>query len=312
MIYITGATGHIGNNLAREMSKQDIDFRLLLRKPSIAVDPFSNKIILCDIFDSQTMEKILSSGDTLIHLAATIDLKNNQLEECILVNDFGTRALVDIAIEKQVFFIYTSSVDIINRSNKNMTIHEPFSIQLTQKSNYAFTKANATNYLLQKMENNEINATIFYPTAVIGPHDYKPSEAGKEIIKAMKKHYFVNVNGGYNFIDVRDVAQYIIEAFQKKVTGSFILGNQPLTIQYLYSEIAKYRNIRPHLIPIPKWLAYLGIVFTKQYTRVMLDAVFDNYNYDTSHTKQFFLTNPRPIENTLYDTFEFFSKKKSD
>ncbi|MGD9910541.1 MAG: NAD-dependent epimerase/dehydratase family protein [Candidatus Izemoplasmatales bacterium] len=312
MIYITGATGHIGNNLAREMSKQAIDFRLLLRQPSNAVESFKDKIIICDIFDTSVMEKIVRSGDTLIHLAANIDLQNNQLEECILVNDFGTRALIDLAVQKQLYFIYTSSVDIIERDDLVGEIHEPTSIQLTQKSNYAFTKAKATKYLLDIMKKKEIQATIFYPTAVIGPHDYKPSEAGKEIIKAMKKHVFFNIHGGYNFIDVRDVSHYIIEAYKNRITGSYILGNKPLTIHYLYSQIARFSNIQPHFIYIPKWLAYLGLLFTKQYTRVMLDAVYDNYNYNTHHTDAFFQTRPRPIEDTLHDTLYYFNELKSD
>lgn len=312
MIYITGATGHIGNNLAREMSERKIDFRLLLRKISSAVDPFINKIILCDIFNTVEMNKILKKGDTLIHLAANIDISNKQLEECILVNDFGTRALIDLSIQKNIYFIYTSSVDIINRIPQNHAIHEPTEIDLIQQSNYAFTKAKATSYLLEKMKKNEINATIFYPTAVIGPNDFKPSEAGKEILKSMKKRFFFNIHGGYNFIDVRDVAKYIIEATKRKITGSYILGNEPLTIHYLYSEIARFRNIRPIFIYIPKWLAYLAIPLTKQYSKVMLDAVYDNYNYNTEHTSETFETRPRPMKETLRDTLLYFSEKKSD
>ncbi|MGM0495427.1 MAG: NAD-dependent epimerase/dehydratase family protein, partial [Bacillota bacterium] len=32
MIYITGATGHIGNNLVRELAKKGYDFKILARK----------------------------------------------------------------------------------------------------------------------------------------------------------------------------------------------------------------------------------------------------------------------------------------
>lgn len=45
----------------------------------------------------------------------------------------------------------------------------------------------ATLYI-KELQEKGLNAIILYPTSVIGINDYKGSQAGKEIIKASKKH----------------------------------------------------------------------------------------------------------------------------
>ncbi len=308
LIYVTGATGHIGNNLIRLLNTHNYPYKIFARSITTSIIDFKENVIIGDIFDITFISKYLKKGDTLVHLAAFIDIQNDDLDQSIYVNDYGTRQLIDYASLNNIYLIYTSSVDVIPRKKNQVLISEPDIIQLNHLHNYALTKAKATNYLLEKMKNQSIQACIFYPTAVIGPHDYRPSSVGKEIVHALNHPILFYVNGGYNFIDVRDVSKYLYEAIIHQHIGSYIIGNQSIKIRNLYQLIKK--KDKTFYIYIPKWIAYIGIYILKNYSKVMLDAVYDNYNYDLSLSVSHFGIKHYQIRETVNDTVEWFQKEK--
>ena len=309
MIVITGSTGHIGNNFAKLCFKKHIPFKLLLRQMSSAIQDMKDHVVIGDIFDSAFLENEVHQGDILVHFAAFIDIYNNSFDEAMYVNDFGTRMIIDFCVKNQIRLLYSSSVDVITRTTSQMHIAEPVSIHPeTQTSNYAFTKANSTKYLLEIMDRKEIDAAIVYPTAVIGANDFKPSRAGEEIQHCLKRKLFFYVDGGYNFIDVEDVSVYCLEIIEKHLEGSFILGGHNIKVHDFYKLINRLQNNQAYYIKIPKWLAYLVGHISKQYSNVMMQAVFDNYHYDLSKMSKSFEHALTPFETTVENTIQWFNQ----
>lgn len=307
MIVITGATGHIGNNFARLLHQKKIAYKVLLRNMSPAVADFQENCFFGNIFDVEFLKEVVHKDDVFVHFAAFIDLYDKNLDETMYVNDFGARIIFDYCSENQIRLIYSSTVDIIERTSSQAHIAEPVEIHPEiHTSNYGLTKANATKYLMNLMDSSLIDACIIYPTAVIGAHDYKPSRAGQEIHSALKRKLFFYVNGGYNFIDVEDIAYYCLEIIERNISGSYILGGHNVKVFDFYKLINRTLNKQALYIYVPKWLAYFFSKFSKMYSNIMLQAVFDNYHYDLSRVRHTFLHRQKSFEDTVESTLKWF------
>src|SRR5690606_13147503 len=113
-----------------------------------------------------------------------------------------TKRLVKIALNKSCRFIYISSVDILSKPKKG-AVYEPDSFDsCPNKSHYQTSKWLATKYVDDHIQKG-LDGIIIYPSAVIGPYDFKPSKVGIELKKLMKHHILFSIRGGYNFIDSR-------------------------------------------------------------------------------------------------------------
>ncbi|MDD3957688.1 MAG: NAD-dependent epimerase/dehydratase family protein [Candidatus Izemoplasmatales bacterium] len=307
MIYITGATGHIGNNLVRHFLANNIEFTLLQRQSGKALEDLQVNAIQGDIFSPTFLSHHLRSGDILVHLAGFIDLANRDSATSDRINNLGTRTIVDYCQKNDVRLIYTSSVDCIYREKNDHPIDEPDAFYPERmKSNYAISKARGTAYLLDKIQNEGMNALILYPSAVIGVHDYKPSAAGVEIQKALTRRLLFYIKGGYNFIDVRDCAQAILNAIHDQRTGSYILAGHNSTLVDFYRQILGVIHRKALLIPVPAAIAKLFLFIVPRFSKMMIDTVVDNYAYDNTRMLRDLLPEIRPLPTTIEDTVDWF------
>lgn len=124
------------------------------------------------------------------------------------VNVQGSKNVVIACKECHVKrLVYTSSVHAIPEKKKGKIITETktFSQDLV-KGTYAKTKAEATKYILSQVS-DDLEIVVIHPSGVIGPYEYIPSNLGQLIIDCANKKIGAYLNGGYNFVDVRDVAE---------------------------------------------------------------------------------------------------------
>ena len=91
---------------------------------------------------------------------------------------------------------------------------------------YAKTKAEATQAVLEAVKQG-LNAVVVHPSGIIGPYD----NGNNHIVKLAKDYIsgklLAGVIGGYDFVDVRDVAKGCIAAVDKGEVGEcYILSNR--------------------------------------------------------------------------------------
>jgi len=307
MFVITGATGHIGNNLLRIMLAAGEDVKILLRKNGEAVEGLDVEKAFGDIFDPEFLARNLSRGDVLLHLAATIDLSNRNPADTLRVNFEGTKKIAGFCAEHGVRLVFVSSVDAINKPLRHGPIAEPESFDPDLfKNGYARSKALATAHVDRMLQDGSLRGCILYPSAVVGVNDFKPSAAGREIVRACGMKIAFYIRGGYDFIDVRDVARAIYRAAKTNYGGSCILAAHDVTVRDLYRLIRKINGRKLVLIRVPVLLARLGGLFMKGFSGVMIDALQENYAYDNTRMRKDLLPETIPFETTLADTIDWF------
>ncbi|MDD3712285.1 MAG: NAD-dependent epimerase/dehydratase family protein [Candidatus Izemoplasmatales bacterium] len=304
MIYITGATGHIGNNLVKKLAENQLDFRILARKTSIAVKEFENRVIIGDIFNKKFLEKNINEGDTLVHLAAYINLKNDKSLLTDEVNFNGVKTIADFCVEHNIHLIYTSSTDVI--TNGNYLINEPDTIDIDKlEGYYQRSKAKATNYLLNLMKNDNLKAMIVYPSAVLGINDFKPSAIGREIKRTFRRRICFYFHGGYNFVDVNDVAEVLMQGIAKEISGSYIVSNEFISLYNMYRLIFKTLKRKVLMIKIPIYLVRFAAFILPKY-RIMIKALLTDHNFSNKKMIEELMINPVPINQTIQNTVTWF------
>lgn len=306
MIFITGATGHIGNNLVRKFNQDNIDYRILARQVAKSIEPFKDKVIIGDVFSYDFLNENLKENDTLIHLAAYINLKNDKEDLTAKINFEGVKMIADLCLSKKIRLVYTSSTDCITNGDYNLS--EPENINLDNLEGfYQQSKALATNYLLKLQKEQNLECLILYPSAVIGINDFKPSAVGKEIRRCFKKHICFYFHGGYNFVDVEDVATAILNGVKENINGSFILSGEYIGLYKMYKLIFTSIKRKPLMIKIPVYLVKLGAKIFPKY-KIMIYALLTEHNFNNKKMVNLLKINPTPIPITLKNTIEWFKE----
>jgi dihydroflavonol-4-reductase len=103
---------------------------------------------------------------------------------------------------------------------------------------------------------------IVNPGVVLGVGYIKPTPSGNFIVSILNKKMPGYYDGGFNLVDVEDVARgHILAAKKGKIGERYILGNENLTIKKFFDLVAEIGNVEaPKLkisYPMAITLAYI-------------------------------------------------------
>jgi dihydroflavonol-4-reductase len=323
MILITGATGHIGNVLVRKLVERGEKVRVLIlpgesRAPLAGLDV---EALEGDVLDMSSLFKALKGIRGVFHLAGIISIMPGENPFVRKVNLEGTRNMIRAAKEMHVRkLVYTSSIHAIQRIEDG-TIDErlPFDPK-NPYGEYDRSKAEAT-LEVQKAANAGLEAVIVCPTGVIGPYDFRGSMMGSVIHDAAFAKPTLYVDGAYNFVDVRDVANGMIAAFEKGKRGeSYILSGEKISVRYLLETVREITGKHFFQMKVPFNLAEFAARFTPWYYRnSKATPRFTPYslevlqsNCDISHAKatRELGYRPRTVYETIADTVKWFFENR--
>src|SRR6478752_8528675 len=112
-VFITGATGFVGSHVARALTAQGADLRLLVR-PTSRLDNIADlraETATGDLRNPESLKKAMAGCDVVFHVAADYRLWVRDPEQMYRSNVEGTKAILEAARESRVRrVVYTSSV----------------------------------------------------------------------------------------------------------------------------------------------------------------------------------------------------------
>ena len=104
-------------------------------------------------------------------------------------------------------FIHFSSVHALSQTPFDAPLTEENALALSSDAHpYDRTKAEAEGIVLSGSASG-MTCAIVSPTAVLGPNDFKPSRLGRVLWSLFTGKMPALVQSGFDFVDVRDVAQ---------------------------------------------------------------------------------------------------------
>jgi dihydroflavonol-4-reductase len=324
MNLVTGATGHIGNVLVRKLlgAGQSVRALILPGEDTTSLRDLPVEQVTGDVLDPSSLRKAMRGVTRVFHLAGIISIlpgKNRLLHR---VNVEGTKNILSEAKRSGVQrLIYASSIHAIQRAPEGVRIDEqlPFDPQNTA-GEYDRSKAEASLAVLQAAREG-LDSVIVCPTGVIGPNDYRRSEIGQLILDCVEQKPQFYVDGAYDFVDVRDVAEGIVLAAEKGRSGeTYILSGEKISVRRIIDLLWEMTGRRFARIHIPFSFARLAARFTPwYYRRRNVKPRFTSYsletlrsNSDISHEKatRELGYRPRSLLETIADTVDWFRRNK--
>jgi len=237
IVAVTGATGHLGNVLIRELLRRGRRVRALV-EPSDDLRPLSGlpvEIVRGDVTRKETLDGAFSGADLVFHLAGVVSISSLDVDLVRTVNVDGTRNVVEAARRAGVRrLVYTSSVHAFTEPPPGGVLVETAGYDPTlAPGDYGKAKAEASRIVLEATRGG-VDAVIVNPTAVLGPFDYRISEMGELVRMFARRRLPAVVDGGYDFVDVRDVAMGHLLAAEKGRTGeSYLLTGGRMSVREL-------------------------------------------------------------------------------
>ena len=249
----------------------------------------------------------------VIHTAAIVSISSKVDKKVVDVNVNGTKNIVELCLRHKVKkLVHTSSVHAIPEKSHGETITEVSEFDPKSVHGlYAKTKAAASQIVLNAVKQG-LNASIVHPSGIIGPGDYGRTHLTQLVISYLNGTLTACVNGGYDFVDVRDVADGIISCVENGRAGEcYILSNQFYTIQEVLDDLHEITGKRRLKSVLPLWFAKLTAplaeVWYKMlrqpplYTSYSLYTLESNGNFSHEKATQELGYHPRSMKDTLTD-----------
>ena len=257
----------------------------------------------------------------IFHLAGVMSIMPGPNPFVRKVNVEGTKNILHAALEKRIKkLVYTSSIHAIQRVEEGV-IDENIPYDMNNPYGaYDRSKAEATLEVLQAAHSG-LEAVVACPTGVIGPYDFRGSMMGAVIHDAAAAKPTLYVDGAYDFVDVRDVAEGLITAAEKGKRGeSYILSGQKISVRYMLETVREVTGKNFFQMKIPFDLAKFAAMFTPMYYQ-MANATprFTPYslevlqsNSDISHAKasRELGYHPRSLYESIRDTVKWFLERR--
>jgi len=323
MWLVTGAAGHVGNVLVRKLLERGEKVRAMILPGECreSISGLEVESVEGDVLNLDSVFQSMRGVKGIFHLAGVISIMPGANPFVRKVNVEGTKNILRAAMESGIKkLIYTSSIHAIRRVEEG-TIDESVPYDMNNPYGaYDRSKAEATLEVL-KAADSGLDAVVACPTGVIGPFDFRGSMMGSLIHDAAVARPTLYVDGAYDFVDVRDVAEGLISAAENGKRGeSYILSGQKISVRYLLETIREITGRNFFQMKIPFDPARFAALFTPLYyqmanatprfTPYSLEVLQSNSNVSHAKATRELGYSPRSLPESIRDTVRWFLDKK--
>ncbi len=258
--FLTGATGFLGSHVARVLSEQGAELRLLVRPTSNLknIEGLDAETVTGDLRDSASLEKAMQGCEVVFHVAADYRLWVRDPAEMYRSNVEGTRAILDAARKNKVrCVVYTSSVATMGFTGNGRPADEDSPVSLADMIGHYKKSKFMAEQIAMEAGRAGLRVVTVNPTTPVGEQDLKPTPTGRIVVDFLKGKFPAYVETGLNLVDVRECALGHVAALEKGKTGErYILGGENLTLKQILDKLGAIAHMASPKIKLPYFVAY--------------------------------------------------------
>lgn len=320
MILVTGATGFLGAEVARQLAQKGAIIRCIKRSssaiPLILQELSQIQWVDADMLDMAALEDAFTDVDKVYHCAAWVSLKQADKTQMIATNINGTANIVNLCLENNARLVHVSSIAAVGYAKPGELTNEEHQLDVNAEDDgYAISKLESEMEVWRGIAEG-ISAVIVNPSLIIGP-DAGTKGSGKlfETVRKGLKFYTEGVAG---FVDVQDVAGCMIALMESDVSGErYIISAENRNYRELTTEIARCFGVAPPTVYAKPWMMEIGwrlARFVSLFTgkppfldKIAAQAASQVRNFDNSKIRHAIGIKFKPISETVKEICERFS-----
>lgn len=268
-VFLTGATGFVGNHVARLYADQGAQLRLLTRGTNnTQLEGIPADVIAGDLRQPEELRAAIRGCDAVVHVAADYRLWVRDPDDMYRANVTGTRELLRLAREHAVpHFIYTSSVATMGFQTDGTIVDEDTPVSLADMvGHYKRSKFLAEQEAIAAARMGQ-RVMILNPTTPIGARDVKPTPTGRIIVDFLNRKFPAYVDTGLNLVDVSEVARMHLAALDTGRAGErYILGGENLTLKQILDRMSAITALPSPSMRVPHTVAMIFAFFDETFT----------------------------------------------
>ena len=326
-VFITGATGYIGNQLARTLADKGHCVHALIRNEKMAgsLQHRNIRVFLGDLNNREQIRQAMCGCQQAYHVAGQVRSWMKDPSVIYKVNVEGTLNVFQEAMCAGISrVVFTSTCGVIGPSFKEpMTEKDPRITGFVL--DYELSKKMAED-LVRQFIRKGLDIVIVSPSKVYGPGQISHALTYNAFIKKFLRSgvalipYPGNYQGCFGYLD--DIVRGHILAMEKGRTGEkYILGGVNISYKNFFREI---RKITGHgkIIPIPKfivkawaywqWIQYKTFHKDPLFTPGVINHFFRNYIFSSDKAITELGYQITPFEEAIHKTIHFLNPPNHD
>ena len=313
MILVTGATGFLGAEVAKELMLRGNTIRCTKRASSklpAILQSYTDEIewVIADLMDEDLLVDALKDVTQVYNCAAFVSLKAADKEPMIRTNVKGTATLVDLCNDRGIRMVHTSSVAAVGEAPAGEQITEKHHLDpTTETDGYAISKLESEMEVWRGIAEG-LNAVIVNPTIIIGASAGKAGSG--QIFETVRKGLKYYTRGTIGFVDVQDVAKCMIALMESDISGErYIINGENRAYKQLFEEIANCMHVKAPGKLAKSWMmevAWRGAAFWGMLTgsapaidKTSARAASVTRNFDNSKIKKAIGFEFKPVSDTI-------------
>jgi dihydroflavonol-4-reductase len=248
MILVTGATGFLGSEVAKQLALAGDKPVCIKRATSVIPDmlkPYADRIqwLEADILDIFALENALQGVKQVYHCAAIVTFDPSKGKTMIKNNVEGTANIVNLCNDLGIRLVHVSSVAGLGEAKPGELITENTHLEDTLNSDsYAISKYESEMEVWRGIAEG-LNAVIVNPSMIIGPN--AGVKGTGQIFEKVRKGFKYYTKGSIGFVDVEDVAKSMIALMNTDIEAErFIISAENMNYKDLFAEIAQCFGIK--------------------------------------------------------------------
>jgi dihydroflavonol-4-reductase len=316
---VTGATGFIGSHLAERLLDAGEPVSALVRPGGDRrnVAPLCRKgltLVEGDLLDEASLDRALDGITHVHHIAGLVSTRKRDQQKLDDLNYTATLNLWRACRRAEVGRIcYLGSIfALAGGSRRPLDEDAPYTLESLP---VPYFRAKRRAELATRDEAERGLPIVFaYPGYCLGPNDiyFSSMTVVDAFIRGELPAY---IEGGMNFLDVRDAAAGLDLAMKRgKVGRRYLITDHNLTWGELFAELAEITGRRPPRLRVPKPLAALmGRALETVWPNAPLDrarveVMGNHYWYDSTRARTELGWQGRSLATTLFDGVAWLKK----
>lgn len=265
---VTGANGHIGANLVRELLEHGYEVVAFVRPGADlrGLEGVDVSMGVGDVRDAAAVRRAMEGCSHVFHLAAPYVTWSARPDEIIEPTVEGTRTVLreaDAAGVKRV--VLTGSCNAVGFSRGEPL--DETNWREHASSPYMRAKLEQERCAAALAKELDLDVVTVLPTAVLGPFDYRKTPTTAPFVDALSGKGPIPFS--MNVVDVRDVARGHRLAAERGRRGErYLLGGDNVEAASLAGLVEKHTGKKPATSMPPEWILRAVATLSEAVSRV--------------------------------------------